>query len=38
MKDTVYEFLDKYNKQYGTDYKIDNIEGITANTALTLIN
>ena len=38
MKDTVQEFLDKYNKQYGTDYKIDNIEGITANTALTLIN
>ncbi|QWM90615.1 hypothetical protein [uncultured phage cr61_1] len=38
MKETVLDFLDKYNKQYGTDYKIDNIEGITTNTALTLIN
>ena len=34
----VKDFLDKYNKEYGTSYKIEDIGGITKNTALTTIN
>ena len=38
LNSLVKDFLDKYNKEYGTSYKIEDIGGITKNTALTTIN